>query len=375
MIEKEISELRRRFRPDKTNITKIRGCYVNESGDIIAEFYESLGMMPVEQSEEILSLLKKTLSGGIGKNLLDIEFTTNEVLELPEHKLLQDLKKSALGEDASVRELCEKIRSSLKMETAYLILLASDRYDVPSFSKSGDEEEESNEIFSYFVCAICPVKLTKNLLGFHAHENKFCNIHPDYAIAPPSLGFLFPTFDDRTANIYKTMFYTRSASDDYETFFETVFGKQTTLMPAAVQKETFETILAETVGEECNMNVVKSVQSELLTKIAEHKEAKKAEPLVIEREVLTGALADSGVSAENIKAFEERFDAEFGEEVALPPANLVAKDLRVEMSDVSIKINSDRADLIRTRVIDGVKYLLIRADEDVEVNGVKIHIG
>ena len=144
MIEKEISELRRRFRPDKTNITKIRGCYVNESGDIIAEFYESLGMMPVEQSEEILSLLKKTLSGGIGKNLLDIEFTTNEVLELPEHKLLQDLKKSALGEDASVRELCEKIRSSLKMETAYLILLASDRYDVPSFSKSGDEEEESS---------------------------------------------------------------------------------------------------------------------------------------------------------------------------------------------------------------------------------------
>ncbi len=373
MIEKEISELRRRFRPDRSNITKVRGCYVNESGEIISEFYESLGMLPVDQTEEILSLLKKTLSGGIGKNLLDVEFSTQEVLESPSHKLLQDLRKTALGEDALVNEFFEKIRSSLKSETAYLILLANDRYDVPSFSKNGDEEE-STEIFSYFVCAICPVKLTKNQLGFHAHENKFCNIRPDYAIAPPSLGFLFPTFDDRTANIYKTLFYTRSAADEYPEFFETVFGKEKTPMPAAVQKETFETILAETIETQCNMNVVKSVQNELLGLITEHKETKKAEPLVIDKEVVTSTLTDCGVSAEHVKAFEERFDAEFGEKVTLPPSNLVSKSFEVAMSDVSIKVNPERTDLIRTRVIDGVKYIMIRADDSVEVNGVRICI-
>jgi hypothetical protein len=294
-------------------------------------------------------------------------------LNLPEHKLLQDLRKSGLGEDALVRELCEKIRTSLKMETAYLILLAGDRYDVPSFSKSGDEEE-SSEVFSYFVCSICPVKLTKNLLGFHAHENKFCNIHPDYAIAPPQLGFMFPTFDDRTANIYKTLFYTRTAAEEYDAFFETVFGKQTTPMPAAVQKETFQAVLSETVESQCDLNVVKSVQSELLGMIAEHKEEKKAEPLVIDKTTVAATLADCGVSEEHVKAFEERFDAEFGESVALPPANLVPKDLRVEMANVTIKVSAECADRVQTRVIGGVKYIMIRADDDVEVNGVKICI-
>lgn len=374
MIEKEIAEIRRRFRHDKTNITKIRGCYVTESGEILSEFYESLGLMPQEEVEELLAILKKTLSGTIGKNLIDIEFSTHEVLESPHHQALMELRKSALSDDTLVKELYEKIRSSLKMETAYLILLASDRYDVPSFSKSGDEEEDSSEIFSYFTCAICPVKLTKTALGFHAHENKFCNIRPDHVIAPPSLGFMFPSFDDRTANIYKSLFYTRDTSDQHEELFNSIFGKEETPMPATVQKETFQSILAETMDAECNMNVVKSVQNEIRELIDEHKEAKKAETLVINKEVVTNALTSCGVSEEHIKAFEDRFDKEFGKEVELHPSNLIDKNFEVKTTDVSIKVNPERTDLIRTRIIDGVKYILIRADETVEVNGVHIHI-
>ena len=374
MIEKEISEIRRRFRYDKTNITKVRGCYINESGEIISEFYESLGLMPQEQAEELLTILKKTLSGSIGKNLIDIEFSTHEVLESPHHKALMELRKSALSDDTLVKELYEKIRSSLKMDTAYLILLASDRYDVPSFSKNDDEEEDSTEIFSYYLCTICPVKLTKNALGFHAHENKFCNIRPDYVIAPPSLGFMFPTFDDRTANIYKTLFYTRDTKDDHTELFTNLFGKDETPMPAAVQKETFESLLTETMDAECNMNVVKSVQNELRSLIDEHKEAKKAETLVIDKEVVKGALTACGVSEEHLNAFDARFDEEFGEKVEIHPSNLIDKNFEVKMTDVSIKVNPDRTDLVRTKVIDGVKYILIRADDSVEVNGVRIRI-
>jgi hypothetical protein len=374
MIEKEISEIRRRFRYDKTNITRVRGCYINESGEVISEFYESLGLMPQEQAEELLTILKKTLSGSIGKNLIDIEFSTHEVLESPHHKALMELRKSALSDDALVKELYEKIRSSLKMDTAYLILLANDRYDVPSFSKNDDEEEDSTEIFSYYLCTICPVKLTKNALGFHAHENKFCNIRPDYVIAPPSLGFMFPTFDDRTANIYKTLFYTRDTKDDHTELFTSLFGKEETPMPAAVQKETFESLLTETMDAECNMNVVKSVQNELRALIDEHKEAKKAETLVIDKEVVKSALTACGVSEEHMNAFDKRFDEEFGEKVEIHPSNLIDKNFEVKMADVSIKVSPDRTDLVRTKVIDGVKYILIRADDSVEVNGVRIHI-
>ncbi len=375
MIEKEISEIRRRFRADKTNITKIRGCYVNESGEIVSEFYESLGLMPEDQAEEVLSLLKKTLSGGIGKNLIDIEFSTHEVLESPHHKMLMELRKTSLSNDRLVKELYEKIRTSFQTDTAYLILLASDRYDVPTFSKNDEEDGgDSSEIFSYIIGAVCPVKMTKNLLSFHAHENKFCHIKADHAIAPPSIGFMFPSFDDRTANIYKTLFYTRDTAEDHTELFLQVFGKEETPMPAAVQKETFSSLLAETMDTECNLNIVKSIQNELLGLIDEHKATKKKETLVIDKETVKNALTACGVSEEHLEAFDDRFEETFGKETEIHPGNLIDKKFEIKTADVVIKVSPDRSDLILTRIIDGVKYIMIRADESVEVNGVHIHI-
>ena len=146
MNEKEIAEIRRRFRPDKTNISKIRGCYINESHEIVSEFYESLGLMAPEQTEDILARLKKTLSGTLGKNLVDIEFSTQQVLESEEHKLLSTLRKSGLSEDQAVKEFYEKVRSSIVIEGAYLILLANDTYDIPSFSKDGEEKLSGKEL-------------------------------------------------------------------------------------------------------------------------------------------------------------------------------------------------------------------------------------
>ena len=373
MNEKEIAEIRRRFKPDKSNISRIRGCYINEDREIISEFYESLGLLSPESTEDILSRLKKILSGTVGKNLLDIEFSTQQVLESPEHKLLMELRKSGLGDDALVKELYEKIRSSLAIEGAYLILLANDSYDIPAYGKDGSEDTESTEMFSYFICAICPVKLTKAALGYHAHESKFCNIRPDWAVSAPEIGFMFPSFDDRTANIYKTLYYTRNTSDSQSSFVETVFGNELPL-PAETQKETFSAILSDTIAEDCNMSIVKAVHNELSEIIEEHKDTKNEEPLTIKKENVKDVLISCGVSEERVHAFEERFDEEFGAETEINPVNLVNKQLEVNTADVSIKVNGERGDLIRTRIIDGVKYILIRADESVEVNGIKINI-
>ena len=60
MNEKEIAEIRRRFRPDKNNITHVRGCYVNEKREIVSEFDPSLALMSQEESEKFLAILKRT---------------------------------------------------------------------------------------------------------------------------------------------------------------------------------------------------------------------------------------------------------------------------------------------------------------------------
>lgn len=373
MNEKEIAEIRRRFKAEKSNISRIRGCYINENREIISEFNESLGLMSTEEAEELLSVLKKTLSGTVGKNLIDIEFSAQQVLDSEQHKLLSTLRSTELADDDAIKTLYETIIGSVKIEGSYLILLAGDKYDVPSFSKDG-EKADNADVFSYFLCCICPVKQTKASLGYHAYENKFCNIGADTLVAAPVLGFLFPTFDDRTANIYKTLYYTRSTSESQTELVDALFGCELPL-PAEEQKETFQSVLLDAVSEDCSLEVVKNVHEELSEIIRENKERKEEEPPAVSRETVKEVLEASGISETQLKAFEEHYESEFGADTVLNPQNLIdSKRFEIQTPDVSIKVNPERYDLVETRIIDGVKYILVRAGDDVEVNGIRISI-
>lgn len=374
MIEKEIAEIRRRFRPDRSNISRIRGCYVNDQREIVSEFSQSLALMPQEESEELLAILKKTLSGAIGKNLINIEFSTQQVLEGEEHRLLMALRDSSLEDDAAVREFYGRVIQNLSMEGNYLILLAYDKYDVPYYAKDGEKQDDSSEVFSYFLCSICPTKLTKPALGYYASENAFRNITADRVVSAPELGFLFPAFDDRSANIYNAVYYSRDTAENHEEFVDTVF-KSEIPMPAAAQKETFQSILGDTVAEDCSFEVMQAVHGQLSEMIEEHKANKEEEPPVISKKTVKGVLESCGVSESHMTAFEEKYDSEFGVDTEISPWNIIdAKQFEVRTPDVTIRVNPERSDLIETRIIDGAKYILIRADEGVEVNGVNIHI-
>mgnify|MGYP000950534240 CR=1 FL=1 len=373
MNEKEIAEIRRRLRPDKGNINRIRGCYVNDKKEIISDFKQSLGTMSQAESEALLTIIKKTLSGTIGKNLIDIEFATKQVLEGDEHKLLMALRDSSLEDDNAVQEFYGRIIQTLNLEGNYLILLAYDKYDVPSYSKGG-EKQDSSEVFSYFLCSICPVKLTKPALSYYTYENRFRNLAADYYVSAPEIGFMFPAFDDRSANIYNAVYYTRNITENHSEFVDTVF-KSETPMPAAVQKETFQSILGDTIADDCSIEVVQAVHEQLSQMIEEHKINKEAEPLVISKKTVKGVLESCGVSEDHVTAFEEKYDTAFGAETEISPRNIIdTKQFEVRTPDVTIRINPERSDLVETRMIDGAKYILIRADQGVEVNGVNIHI-
>ena len=112
MTEKEIGELRRRLRPDRTNITSVYGCYVSDSREILSSFRQSLSICTEDDKELYLGLLKKALSGSIDKNLLDLTFRTQQVADSDEHRLLilpdRDrfaLHRGALSHPAGPREL------------------------------------------------------------------------------------------------------------------------------------------------------------------------------------------------------------------------------------------------------------------------------
>ncbi len=375
MNEKEIGELRRRFRPEKSNITHVRGCYVNEKREIVSQFDQSLTMMTQTETEEILAILRRTLSGTLGKNLIDVNFDTSQVVDSDEHKLLMALRQSALQDENAVQEFFFRVTQSLVMEGNYMILLVHDAYDVPFRSADGFQQEDaSSEVYSYMLCSICPVKMTKPALSYYAHENRFYNRDADWIISPPELGFLFPAFDDRCANLYASLYYTRNAGENHQEFVDTIF-RQEIPMPAEAQKETFDDLLGQALAEECSLEVVQSVHEQLCDKIEAHKQNKEEEPLTLTKRQVSEVLSDSGVSEERVAAFEEKFDASFGTEAALSPRNLVdARRFKVCTPDVTIQVNPERSDLVETRLIGGVRYILIRAEEGVEVNGVDIQI-
>lgn len=375
MNEKEIAELRRRFHPDRSNISAVRGCYVNENGEIVSEFNQSLALLSEAESETFLALLKRTLSGALDKNLLNIEFSTQQVVDGEEHRLLMTLRDSGLQDEEAVRKFFSRVIQSVTMEENYMILLAKDSYDVPYRARDGARLDDADEeVFPYILCAICPVKMAKAALSYHLHENAFRNRMAEQIVSPPELGFLFPAFDDRCANIYGALYYSRNTGDSHPDFVDAVFHSEIPL-PAAVQKETFQSMLGSALGGECKYEVVQAVHEQLQEMIGEHKANKEEEPLAVSKEAMKRILAAGEVSEQGVQAFEQAFDQEFGAQTLLAPRNIVdTKKIEVALPDVTIQVSAERGDLVETRVIDGVKYILVRASEGVTLNGVPIHI-
>ncbi len=273
MNQKELNEIRRRFKPDRTAISKVYGCYVSSARQIISYIDAPMGLMSQEEQEMFLNLLKKSLSGALGRNLIDIVFSTAQVADSDEHRLLQTLRQTAL-QDPNAREmLYRRIIDSIDMgDSSYLILLAADAYDVPR--RGSDDQvlaDGSDTVFKYFVCSICPVKDPTLALRYSDELSEFHSCSTGHIASPPELGFLFPAFDDRAANIHNALFYSKNPAELHQEVIDAVFHIEEAPMSAEEQKNIFGTALGDVLQRECSYDVVQSVHEQLRGRIQEHK--------------------------------------------------------------------------------------------------------
>ncbi len=377
MNQKELQEIRRRFKPDKDSISFIYGCYVNPTGEIVSQMELSVGLMEPEEAELYLKLLKKALSGSLGRNLMDIEFTVKQVEESDEHKLLQALRLSHLRDENIRQMFFRRVIESVNMgEDSYVILVASDAYDVP-FKGNDDEiwEEGSSEVFDYIICCICPVKDAKASLRYFAEEKSFRGASSGHVLGTPELGFMFPAFDDRSANIYNALYYSRNLSEIHEEFIDGIFNTEKVPLSAGAQKNTFSEVLCESLGNECSLEVVKSVHGQIRERLQLHKESKDPEVPELYVEDVDDILKKSGVTDEKITSFDEVCRRQFGESTVMNPNNLIeSKKFEMVTPEVKITVDPEFTYLIKTKEIDGSKYILIPVGEGVEVNGIDISI-
>lgn len=371
MIKQEISEIKKLFTQNNCSITRICGCYVDGEKNKKTELKQAFLALPEEEMFKYFEILRKTLSGTLGKNLLTLEFPLAAEAEGGPQEFLLRLRDSKLKDDELLEEFYDKIIEAYEFVGNYLILLIHDVYDVPGRTRDGLEmEDASDEVYEYILACICPVNLSKPGLSYNAEENTFQNRIRDWVVGLPETGFLFPAFNDRGADLHSTLYYSKDSEDLKESFADQLLGCPLPLS-AGGQKETFQALIEETLGETCDIEVVKNIHDKLNEMVEEHKE--EPEPLVLDKNEVKALFANSGVSNEKLDEFDRHYDETAGEDTALLVNNVMnARTFEVKTPDVVIKVNPERTDLIETRTINGRECLVIELGSSVVVNGITV---
>lgn len=405
MQKKDILELRRRMKKDACTFTKLRGCYVDSQKNILLQIDETFLNLEEEEFYKYLEIAKKALSGTIGNNLLELSFLQGEE-GTEAQKFFLALRDSKLKGDGLLELLYERIIRSYDHAGNYLILLFHDAYDVMTKTSDNNKLDESEEVYEYILCAICPVDLTKAGLGYHKDKNIIAPRIRDWVVSVPETGFLFPCFSDRSSDVNAVGYYVKDAKKAQSDFMQEVLGcepKRT----AAEEKKAFHAILQETISPhvEDPADLILDIQQELNDLVEEHKNIFEEEPILLTAPTLRDAMTDKGLPEEVISQVEEICQEEFGDAPPLAENLIDTKALTArstakktqalalevealkqqlaekeqpaaEMSEkeIILQVSPEKLPAIQTEIRDGKTYILIplEADEHATINGTQL---
>ena len=371
MNKKEILEIRKQFTPKNCAITRICGCYVDHEKNKKMESKDAFLSLPEEEAFKYFDIFKKTLSGTVGKNMLNMEFPLDAEMPGGTREFLLKLRNSKLEDDMLLEEFYDKVIATYEYGENYYIILIHAMYDIPG--KSTDDLEmfdASDEVYEYLLMSICPVSLSKAGLCYNAEDNRIQDRIRDWIVDMPDKGFLFPAFNDRSTDLHSVLYYTKKSEDLQPEMISQLLGAQMP-MSADTQKETFQMIIEDTLGEEGDYETVRNIHETLNDLIEEHKE--EPEPLKLDKTDVKKIFEQSGVPAEKMENFDRNYEENAGEKTSLLASNIAeTRKFNIETPDIIIKVNPDRADLVETRIIEGRQCLVIPVDDHIEVNGINV---
>lgn len=407
----DVLELRRRLKKTECTVGRMCGCYVNSGKQVVLKFSESFSELEEDEFYKYLEIAKKTLSGSLGSNLLELEFDRSE--SAAEHqKYLLALKESKLGNEDLLDRLYEQIIAEYAYPGNYLILVYHDIYDVPSKATSGEEQDESEEIYEYILCAICPVELSKPALGYREDENRIGARVRDWVVGLPDLGFVYPAFANRGSDVNAVMYYVKTGKSSHPELVEQVLGcvPQRT---AAEDKQAFRSVVLDAFGEDEEQADAAffQIQKTISGMVAEREEDESLPPVSLTAETLSGLATEAEVPEKVRELMEKSYTHVFGDtppvadnvldsklvEEGTARAHTAALEQKVavlqqelaaqaaqradaeddapwrEDAEIELHVPQERASRIRADVVDGQKCLLIPLEEGehARINGVE----
>ena len=372
MNKKEISEIKKLFTTTHCAVTRICGCYVDAEKNQKTKLKEAFLSLPEEEMFKYFNIFRKSLSGTLGKNLVQMEFPLEQEASGGTQEFLLQLRNSQLRDDALIEAFYQKVIENYIDPENYYIILIHGAYDIPARASDNLEMDDASDyVYEFLLCSICPVKLSKPGLHYNADANTIENLIQDWIVEAPDIGFLFPAFTDRNTDIHNLMYYSKKPDVIQTDIINNLLGCRIPLS-AKTQKETFQTIIEETLDNTCDFETVMAIQENLNEMIEERKE--DPEPLTLDKYEVKRLLADSGVENEKLEEFDDLYASVVSDEQAGFVASNVAstRSYEIRTPDVIIKVSPDKAQLIESKVIDGIPYLMIQATDQVEINGIAV---
>ncbi len=381
MTRKDILELKKRLNKTDCTITKMCGCYVDHRKNKVVKLSETFLNLEDDEFFKYLEIARKCLSGTVGNNLMQLDFPLAEEAPGGRQQFLMGLKESGLKNDALLETFYDLIIENYDYAGNYLILIFKDAYDIITRTSDRMKLDESEEVFDYLLCAICPVCLSKPGLGYREEENRIGARIRDWVVCPPDTGFVFPAFSDRSSDIHSLIYYIRDAKDSRPECVEDVLGcgaKRT----AAEQQQVFHSIVKTALTEEDEDSEELLLQfQENLQEIAlsEDETYETEEPVVLTKELVEEALTETGIQGEAARQIKEGISREF--ENSLPEVKNLIDEKSLEKNahkiyDVILRVKPEKAGQIKSETIDGQKYLIIPMDENehINLNGVNTQV-
>lgn len=373
MISKEILEIKKQFTPENCTISRLCGCYVDHEKNRKYEVNRSFLSLQEEEAFKYFEIFKQTLTGTLGKKLINMEFPLAQEEPGGTQDFLYRLRESKLDDEALIDEFYNKIIDNFEYGENYYIILINATYDVPGKATDGSEMfDASDNIYEYILCSICPVNMSKAGLSYDVDQNAIVGRTRDWVVESPLKGFLFPAFNDRTADIHQALYYTKKPEELQPKLIEELLGSDIPLS-AKNQKVTFNEVISTTLESECDLETVKCIHDKLQEMVEANK--LEPEPLELDKYDMRYLLEESGVSSEKVERVETVFEDVAGEKRRLMAANVAeTKKFSIEMPDVLIKVSADRTDLVQTKMIDDRKCIVIPINDQIEVNGLEIEL-
>ena len=371
MNKKEVAEIRKLLTKERCCINRLCGCYVDADKNKVVEMKEAFLSIPEEEMYKYFDIFKKGLSGTIGKNLLNMEFPLEQEMGDGTQKFLMELRDSELKDEILLEQFYDKIIETYYHPENYLILLVHGSYDIPAKTTDGLEMDDASDyVYNFIQCCLCPVKLSKAGLCYDAEKNSIVDRIRDWIVDMPEQGFLFPAFNDRNTDIHSLLYYSKNAEELCVEITEQLLGCVQPI-PAKQQKESFQMIIEDTLGDACDYEVVRNIHDNLNEMIEEQKD--NPQPLELDKTEVKKLLVRSGAPEENMEIFDQQYDEMIGSRMTVMANNITeTRKFEVKTPDVTVKVSPERSDLVETRLIDGVPCLVIPLTDDVEVNGVHI---